>query len=181
VLQRLVESALGVPAFIARPALRAALWHVIFVGAVTIIKSGTNALYLARADPQRLPLLYVAVAIVVGLTTSVLARLLSRSSPARVLTVGVVGAAIAVVGSTVAAAVGAPGATAVVYVVGEAAATSGSVLFWARLMDAFQAREQKKVVGLVGAGGMLGAAAGGLLIRLIADHTGVVASSRCRS
>lgn len=171
---RLLEDALDVPRFIARPALRAALWHVVFVGAVTIIKSGTNALYLARADPQKLPLLYVAVAVLVGLVTSGLARLLARSPPARVLSVGVTGAAVAIVASTAAAAAGVPGATALVYVVGEAAATSGSVLFWARVMDAFQPRDQKKVVGLVGAGGMLGAAVGGLLIRLTADATGVI-------
>jgi HEAT repeat protein len=174
VLLRLLEDTLDVPRFIARPALRAALWHVIFVGSVTIIKSGTNALYLARADPQKLPLLYVAVAVLVGLVTSILARLLSRHPPARVLVIGVVGAAVAIIASTTAAALGVPGATAVVYVVGEAAATSGSVLFWARVMDAFQSRDQKKVVGLVGAGGMLGAAMGGLLIRFIADATGVV-------
>lgn len=172
---RWLEEWLGVPAFIARPALRAALWHVIFVGAVTVIKSGTNALFLARADPQRLPLLYVAVAVVVALSTSALARLLTRSPPARVLTVGVIGCAGAIIVSTAAAAAGVPGATAVMYVVGEAAATSGSVLFWARVMDAFQTREQKKVVGVVGAGGMLGAALGGLGIRLVADSTGVVA------
>lgn len=171
---RLLEAVLDVPRFIARPALRAALWHVVFVGAVTIIKSGTNALYLARADPQKLPLLYVAVAILVGLVTSGLARLLARSPPARVLTVGVSGAAAAIVIATVVAAFDVPGATAVVYVVGEAAATSGSVLFWARVMDAFQSRDQKKVVGLVGAGGMLGAAIGGLLIRFTAELTGVI-------
>lgn len=171
---RRLEALLDVPAFIARPALRAALWHVIFVGAVTVIKSGTNALFLARADPQRLPLLYVAVAVVVALTTSLLARLLTTSSPARVLTIGVIGCAVAIIASTVAAAAGVPGATAVMYVVGEAAATSGSVLFWARVMDAFQARDQKKVVGVVGAGGMLGAALGGLGIRLTAEYTGVV-------
>jgi HEAT repeat protein len=173
VLRRL-EALLDVPGFIARPALRAALWHVIFVGAVTVIKSGTNALFLARADPQRLPLLYVAVAIVVALSTSALARLLTKSPPARVLTIGVIGCAVAIIASTVAAALGVPGATAVMYVVGEAAATSGSVLFWARVMDAFQARDQKKVVGVVGAGGMLGAALGGLGIRFTAEYTGVV-------
>lgn len=173
-LESALENALDVPRFIARPALRAALWHVIFVAGVTVIKSGTNALYLARADPQRLPLLYVAVAVVVALATSGLARLLSRSPPARVLSIGVIGAAVAVVVATLATAAGVRGAPALMYVVGEAAATCGSVLFWARVMDAFQARDQKKVVGIVGAGGMLGAALGGIGIRLVADSAGVV-------
>lgn len=172
---RFFEEALGVPRFVARAAVRAALWHLIFVGAVTVIKSGTNALYLARADPSRLPLLYVAVAAVVALVTSVLARLLAHRSPATVLDVGIVAAAVAMVAATAAAVLGVPGAPAAAYVVGEAAATSGSVLFWARIADAFQARDQKKVVGLVGAGGMLGAAIGGLLMRLIAESTGVAA------
>ncbi|MCC7109369.1 MAG: hypothetical protein IT382_08785, partial [Deltaproteobacteria bacterium] len=172
---RFFEEALGVPRFVARAAVRAALWHLIFVGAVTVIKSGTNALYLARADPSKLPLLYVAVAAVVALVTSVLARLLSRNDPARVLDVGIVAAAVAMIATTAAAVLGVPGAPAATYVVGEAAATSGSVLFWARIADAFQTRDQKKVVGLVGAGGMLGAALGGLLMRLIAESTGVAA------
>lgn len=172
---RFFEEALGVPRFVARAAVRAALWHLIFVGAVTVIKSGTNALYLARADPSKLPLLYVAVAAVVALVTSVLARLLSRNDPARILDVGIVAAAVAMIATTAAAVLGVPGAPAATYVVGEAAATSGSVLFWARIADAFQTRDQKKVVGLVGAGGMLGAALGGLLMRLIAESTGVAA------
>ncbi|MCC7073749.1 MAG: cyclic nucleotide-binding domain-containing protein [Deltaproteobacteria bacterium] len=172
---RYFEDALGVPRFVARAAVRAALWHLVFVGSVTVIKSGTNALFLARADPTTLPLLYVAVAAVVALVTSVLARLLARSTPARVLDVGIIAAAVTVVGTTAAAALGVPGAPAAAYVVGEAAATSGSVLFWARIADAFQTRDQKKVVGLVGAGGMLGAALGGLLMRLIAETTGVAA------
>lgn len=171
----LLERFLSVPRFIARPAAYAAAWHFVFVGAVTVIKSGTNALFLARADPSQLPLLYVAVAVVVGVSTSLLARLLARRSPARVLTIGIVGGALAVAGSTLAAAVGVPGGAAAAYVVGEAAATSGSVLFWARVAEAFQARDQKKVVGLVGAGGMLGAALGGLGMRLVAESVGVVA------
>lgn len=174
-LQRYFEGALGVPSFVAQAAMRAALWHLVFVGSVTVIKSGTNALFLARADAATLPLLYVAVAAVVALVTSVLARLLGRNTPARVLDLGIIAAAIAVIGTTAAAALGVAGAPAAAYVVGEAAATSGSVLFWARIADAFQTRDQKKVVGLVGAGGMLGAALGGLLMRLIAETTGVAA------
>ncbi len=165
---------LRLPPWIARQALRATAWHCVFVGAVTIVKSGTNALYLARSDLSLLPLMYVAVAVVVGIATSVLARLLVRRTPAQVLTAGVVAAMGALLVACALVVFGVPGAPGVVYVVGEVAATTGSVLFWARVMDAFSARDQKKVVGLVGAGGMLGAAIGGFAMRVVAEHTGVL-------
>ncbi|HEY1099019.1 MAG TPA: hypothetical protein VGF99_08820, partial [Myxococcota bacterium] len=67
-----------------------------------------------------------------------------------------------------------PGAPAVLYVLGEATATTGSVLFWSRLMDGFTSRDQKRVVGVVGGGGMLGSALAGLLLKLTVGVTGVV-------
>jgi hypothetical protein len=64
--------------------------------------------------------------------------------------------------------------TPVLYVLGEATATTGSVLFWSRLMDGFTSRDQKRVVGVVGGGGMLGSALAGLLLKLTVGVTGVV-------
>ncbi len=165
---------LGLPRFVARPALAAAAFHVVFVGGVTVMKSGTNALFLSRADPSRLPWLYAAVAVVVGLATTWLARLLTRRPLARLLVEAIVVAALLVVVSCVLVELQVPGTTGMLYVLGEATATAGSVLFWSRVMDAFSPRDQKRVVGLVGGGGMLGAAVGGLAIRAVVDFTGVI-------
>ncbi len=172
-LAAVMSRLLGLPRFVARSAFMAAAFHGVFVGGVTVIKSGTNALFLSRADPALLPLLYAVVAAVVTAATALLARLLSKR-PLRqlfgevmVLNAGLVIVATGVVMADV------TGAAPVLYVVGEATATAGSVLFWSRLMDGFTSRDQKRVVGVVGAGGMLGAAAGGLLMRLVVGSTGV--------
>jgi HEAT repeat protein len=169
-----VARMLGLPRFVARSALAAAAFHVVFVGGVTVIKSGTNALFLSRADPARLPLLYTAVAVVVALATTVLARLLTRRPLARLVREAIVVASVLIVAGCGLVEFAAPGATGLLYVLGEATATAGSVLFWSRVMDGFSARDQKRVVGLVGGGGMLGAAVGGVAIRIVVDTTGVV-------
>jgi HEAT repeat protein len=170
-----VARMLGLPRFVARAALAAATFHAVFVGGVTVIKSGTNALFLSRADPSLLPLLYAAVAVVVTLATTLLARLITRRPLPRLLIELVSVVAGVVVGGCVVVEARVPGATGFLYVMGEAAATAGSVLFWSRVMEGFSPRDQKRVVGLVGGGGMLGAALGGLTIRAVVDLTGVVA------
>ena len=170
-----VARILGLPRFVARAALSAALFHAAFVGGVTLIKSGTNALFLSRADAAWLPWLYAAVAVVVAVSTAILARLQSRFALRKLFGPVLVVNAILVVAGTVGIVLDLPGAPGVLYVLGEATATTGSVLFWSRVMDGFTSRDQKRVVGVVGAGGMLGAAVGGVLMRLLAAPLGVLA------
>ncbi len=167
--------ATGLPRIVAGAAASATLFHVLFVAGVTIIKSSTNALFLSRADPTRLPLLYAAVAVVVTLATTVLARLLS-TRPLRQLQIEATsGGAVLVLLACVWVQLGGASATAAAYVIGEATATCASVLFWSRIMAGFTSRDQKRVVGLVAGGGMLGAALGGVLVRVVVGSTGVVA------
>lgn len=170
-----VSRVMGLPRFVARAALLAAVFHGVFVGGVTVIKSGTNAMFLSRAEPGLLPLLYAVVAVVVGVATAVLARMLGRRPLRQLFGEVVVVNAVLLVGATLAVLGLVPGAEALLYVLGEATATTGSVLFWSRLMDGFTSRDQKRVVGVVAAGGMIGAAVGGLLMRVFVDLTGVVA------
>jgi HEAT repeat protein len=164
----------ALPSFVARPAVAAAAFHVAFVAGVTIIKSGTNALFLSRADPRTLPLLYAAVAIVVTLATTALARLLVTRPLRKLQIEATIGGAIFVVLGCAAVQFRVPGAPGALYVLGEATATGASVLFWSRVMDGFTSRDQKRVVGLVGAGGMLGAALGGMAMKLVVATTGVI-------
>ena len=171
----LVARVLGLPRYAARAAFLSALFHAVFVGGVTLVKSGTNALFLSRADPALLPLLYAAVAVVVTIATAVLTKLLSRRPLKQLFGEVIVVNAVLVLASLLAVWANVPHATAVLYVVGEATATTGSVLFWSRLMDGFTSRDQKRVVGVVGGGGMLGSAIAGLVLKLTVDVTGVVA------
>jgi hypothetical protein len=143
----------GLPRAAAVPALYAALFHLLFVAGVTVIKSGTNALYLARTDTSQLPFLYAVVALVVAAATSWLARLQTRMHPRAVHRRNTWATAMAIAATIAAVVANVPHASAVLYVLGEAAATTGSVLFWSRLMDGFTARDHRRVVGVVGAGG----------------------------
>jgi hypothetical protein len=160
--------------FVVHTAVRAALFHAAFVAGVTVVKSATNAVFLSRANATQLPWLYLLVAIGVSLATAGVAVLQRRRAPARVHNMVLFASALMIIAATAAVATGIPLATGVLYVLGEVTATIGSVLFWSRVMDGFTARDQKRVVGWVGAGGMLGAAVGGSVVTLAVSRTGVL-------
>lgn len=164
----------GVPRWLWRSVVRIALWHAVFVASVTMLKSASNAVFLARADPRDLPLLYVAVAVAVALVTSALSRLLSRQSVRRAFSFGVIASALLLGVAVVAAELHLPGAPATLYVLGEVTTTASSILFWARVTEAFSVRDQKRLVGIVSAGGMAGAVLGGVAIRALAAPVGVL-------
>lgn len=157
----------------ARSLLRAATFNFVFVASVTALKSATNALYLARRDPQDLPYLYLGTALVVTVVTFILGRRLAGLSAKPLLREGLFTASgILLLLSTLAAIDYRP-ALGLLYVSGEAYATALAVLFWARLGEVFDVRAGKRVFGLVAALGMAGAVVGGLLVKLLA---GVVPS-----
>jgi ATP/ADP translocase len=162
----------GIPPWLARSTLRVTAWNAILVGAITATKSATNALFLSRADPRALPFLYVAVALVVAIVTALLARTIGRHAPQKVLvraTLVSLALFVVLVGAVLLHVPRAPGA---LYVLGEVSATSLSILFWARISDAFSPRNLRRVVGVISAGGMAGAVVGGLLIRAVVETTG---------
>jgi hypothetical protein len=155
-----------VPRAQARAAARASLWFFAFVGGVTVVKSATNATFLARRSPESLPWLYLATAGTVTAVTLLAGRRLAQVSSRRLLRRGSLIAAVLLPSLAAAASAGAPGALAALYVAGEAYATALSVLFWARLTDVFDPRTAKKVFGRIGAAGMAGAVLGGALVHL---------------
>ncbi len=170
----LLASFVGVPPWLLRSALRAALWHGLFVAAVTVVKSASNAVFLARADPRALPLLYVVVAGLVAVATGSLGRLLRRVHARRVTTWTLLTSSALVALIIAACAASVPFAPGALYVAGEVWATTVSVLFWTRVGEGFSARDQKRVVGVVGAGGMAGAVVGGVLMTVAANVGGVL-------
>ena len=169
-----IAQMLGVPRWLWRSVWRISLWHAVFVAAVTMTKSASNAVFLARAEPRDLPLLYVAVAILVALFTSLVAKMLAQLPVRRAFVWGVSANATLMLLSLVATHWGIPGGPALFYVFGEVTTTCSSILFWARVSEAFSVRDQKRVVGIVSAGGMAGAVVGGLAIRGLAEPIGVL-------
>lgn len=173
-LVRMTATALGVPRWLWRSVLRISAWHALFVGAVTMTKSASNAVFLARADPRTLPFLYVAVAVLVAVFTSAAARLLGQLPVRRAFALGIAANAVLLLLAILALELALPGAPAAFYVLGEVTTTGSSILFWARVAEAFSVRDQKRVVGVISAGGMAGAVLGGLTIRALAAPIGVL-------
>lgn len=153
----------------ARSLLRAAIFNFVFVASVTALKSATNALYLARRDPEGLPYLYLGTALVVTVVTFILGRRLAGLSAKPLLREGLfTSSGVLLLLSTLAAIDYRP-ALGLLYVSGEAYATALAVLFWARLGEVFDVRAGKRVFGLVAAVGMAGAVLGGLLVKALAE------------
>jgi ATP/ADP translocase len=160
-----------------RHAIRAALWHLIFVATVTINKSASNAVFLSRADSQHLPWLYVIVALVITIVSSFLSQKMALWNLHKILLWGVSVSLAVVSCAGIAVLLQVPWATGLFYVAAEVSATVGSVLFWSRMMDSFPLREQKRVVGILSAGGMLGAIFGGGLVSVLVSYGGAILPS----
>lgn len=169
-LRRLTD----LPPWMVRPVARIGAWYALLLVAITVVKSATNALFLARADPARLPFLYVVVALCVLVLSSAIGRWLGHHPPAAVLAGAVLvstGLFVVLVGAV---ALDVPHAPAALYVLGELYATALSVLFWARVADAFSPRNLRRALGPISAGGMAGTLVGGVLIGLVAHSIGVL-------
>lgn len=158
----------GVSAVQARAMGRAAAFFFVFVAGVTVFKSATNGLFLARRDPSELPYLYLATALVVTTVTVGLGRRLARASARSVLVATVWWVAGVMTAFAFLAATGFAPVYGVLYVGGEAYATAVNVLFWARLGEIFDVRSAKRVFGFIGAAGMGGMVAGGVAVRILA-------------
>lgn len=153
----------------ARTLLRSALFFFVFVAGVTVVKSATNALFLARRDPRDLPYLYLFTALVVTLATWGVGRALTHYPAKPVLRGAIVVASGLLLVFTLLAMWDVRAILGVLYVSGEAYATAISVLFWARLGEVFNVRTAKRVFGFVGAFGMAGAVLGGTLVGAFAS------------
>jgi hypothetical protein len=151
---------------------RAAAFHGVFVGAVVTLKSSTNALYLANRPPEGLAALYVAVAVLMALTTAALAGPLSGRSPRRQLAFGAWFSVAAVAILVALHVAGFPQALAPLYVLGELYATTLSILFWSSVSGWFDARSARRAYAIISAGGMAGSLVGGILTRPLAFAVG---------
>lgn len=150
----------------ARSLIRSGLFFFSFVCGVTVMKSATNALFLAHRDPTDLPYLYLATAITITAVTVYVGGKLTTLSAKPVLRGAVLFASLVLLMLSVLAALGFGWVLPVLYVSGEVYATALSVLFWARLGEVFDVRTAKRIFGAIGAAGMAGAVTGGLAVRL---------------
>lgn len=153
--------------------LRRVLFLTVFIGGVTQVKSATNALYLSHREPSGLALLYILVALSVALASYMLSRSLATRSPLVLLRrLGLMGSLV-LLSLFVLCRFDLHWAYGALYVFGEFYATMLNVLFWSDVGERFDLRAQKKVVGLLAAGGMFGTIVGGTMVGPLADRVGV--------
>jgi len=164
---------IGIPEAKVGLVLRRVGFHAVFVAGVTQVKSASNALYLAHRDPGGLAYLYIALAATVALASFVVSRGLARRRPLWLLRIGGAIAAAVLIALCGMVYLHLAEGYAVIYVVGELYATMLSVLFWADALERFDLRVQKRIVGLLAAGGNIGAIVGGALVRPLAGSVGV--------
>ncbi|MFN7134340.1 MAG: hypothetical protein ACK4N5_19835, partial [Myxococcales bacterium] len=126
-----------------------------------------------RFDAQTLPWLYVGAAVLTSVAAAADGALRHSTDPPRVsMTVAS--------GATAALACGAwldfQPAVAALYLFAEVYATVASVRFWASLGERFDARESKRLFGVIGGFGMAGSAVAGLLLGGVGVFIGAPAS-----
>jgi HEAT repeat protein len=132
-----------------------------------VLETARDALFLTRLPPQRLPWVYLAMA-VTGLGIVRLARYFRASGGRRLALTLVIGSACTVFLAWPAAA-GSRGVAYVVYVWTGLVATMVTVQLWQMLGDRFTVEQAKRLFGVIGAGGVLGVAAGSALAASLAD------------
>ncbi|HVJ18251.1 MAG TPA: hypothetical protein VM686_22685 [Polyangiaceae bacterium] len=141
-----------------RPFVLAFLLLGLTIAGHTLVETARDALFLTRLPPERLALVYVAVAVGTLIVTPLSANL-----------VRLVGARSAIVATLVATAYGVawfrlrPASDQLVfalYVFGALAATALVAQFWILASDLFTAAQGRRLFGPLAAGGVLGAIAG---------------------
>jgi len=161
---RLIAKTFDLSTVRAHSTLRAAIFNFLFVAGVTGLKSATNALYLARRGPEDFPWLYLGTALIVTLITFFYGRKLAQVSARYVLRRSVAVWASVLFALALLALFRVRFSYGILYVTGEAFATSLSILYWARLGEVFDVRAAKRVTGAIAATGMAGAVVGGLVV-----------------
>lgn len=140
-----------------------------------ILKPVRNSLFLSQFGAERLPYVYLTVAVVVGLVAAGFSRLVSRFPLERVF----IGGALTFSGSLAlfwwAIDAELPFTGFVFYVWVSIYAILIPSLFWLSANYVFYANEARRLFSIVGAGGILGSIAGGSLTSILVRFMGTAA------
>ncbi|MBK6513255.1 MAG: MFS transporter [Polyangiaceae bacterium] len=134
-----------------------------------ILETARDALFLARLPARRLPWVYMAMAVTGVVASRLSARLKIRHALRLPVALGAI--AFATGALTIPAASSYDAVPYVIYVWSGIAATAATIELWQFLGDRFTVEQAKRVFALVGAGSVLGVAAGSALASVLSPVT----------
>jgi AAA family ATP:ADP antiporter len=144
------------------------------IGSYIILKSVRDALYIDAYGAVKLPYVMIGIAIIVGLFVDLYIRLARRVPTPHLI----VGTQLFFVSNLllfwVLARAGAAWLFPVLYIWAGCFGVIAPVQFWTLANEVFSTREAKRLFGLIGAGGILGAVVGGAVTGVFADVLGSV-------
>jgi len=166
-----LNAVLGIPKEDARLAWLLFLSHLFMTSAVVVGRTVSDALFLSSFGVSQLSYMYLFVAVVVSLAGVAYHRIVNRYPKHRLLFATSALIALVVAGARILVGFG---MTMVVQVVYVAFALFNALLimqFWTFANDRMNARQARRLIGLVGAGGIIGGVIGGFgvgpIVRLI--------------
>lgn len=147
--------------------------HFALIASYTLARAARDAFFIEKLTAQRLPYLYVAVAIWTALVSVGLGRFSLRQQLQRSLTQMLAGSGIALVAFGVLFHLYHGKVLPVAFYLWTGAYGLILVsLFWVLVNEAVDPREAKRLFGFIGAGGILGGLAGGGVASLAVDRLG---------
>jgi ATP:ADP antiporter, AAA family len=140
------------------PVVRSFLVLLLLIAAHTVLETARDALLLARFPARALGLVYVVTAVSVLPFAMAASRLTARFGPRRVLTGGLLATSLLVV--TLFALHTHPVTVVAIYVVTGLVGGSLVPLFWNAVGGVFTVTEGRRLLGIIGAAGVLGGVIG---------------------
>jgi len=150
------------------------LGHLFMTSAVVVGRTVADALFLSSFGVSQLSYMYLFVALVVSLAGVAYHRVVNRYSKHRLMYVTSALIALFVAGARILVGFG---MTMVVQVVYVAFALFNALLimqFWTFANDRMNARQARRLIGLVGAGGIIGGVIGGFAVGPIVQRIGTL-------
>lgn len=139
------------------------LCFFLLVSAFVVGKTARDTFFLSRFNPDYLPHMFIAVAIVVGVTVSVYTRIVNRFAilPTVLATFAIGTLSLIVIQIFL----NVPGIYAALYVWMDVISTITVIQFWLLANRAFTTREAKRLFGIIGSGGAVASTAVGFSVR----------------
>jgi AAA family ATP:ADP antiporter len=138
--------------------------HFLLIASYTLARATRDAVFLEELQARRLPYLYIAVAVFTGFVSTAMNRVSMGQRLQRTLAQALVLCGLVLVAFVPIFHIPGPYAPVAFYLWTGAYGLLLVSLFWVLVNEAIDAREAKRLFGVIGAGGILGGMAAGALV-----------------